>query len=258
MAAWEDGRRTGKGPGKFERWYLNARTRLSEPLQQHGAPIPLCSQKLGFLRLTCRFCGASKRMARTATGDGPPSARKARSWFAVSCEASAVACLTITGAGSPPARLTMGGIADDYQAYSLASQALVRMICSHALVCAGDPCMQAAVSDSYPHAEGLTQLCESTGCDVVELAASQRCPASVAAAHTLTADPGFGSATLVFDCQASAVGGAQAYRHETLVDEQDATGDLACGSGAQGKLRPAPRACRRSHSPRRQGRRWRC
>ena len=169
-----------------------------------------------------------------------------------------VACLTITGAGSPPARLTMGGIADDYQAYSLASQALVRMICSHALVCAGDPCMQAAVYDSYPHAEGLTQLCERTGCDVVELATSHRCPASVAAAHTLTADPGFGSATLVFDCQASAVGGAQAYRHETLVDEQDATGDLACGSGAQGKLRPAPRACRRSHSPRRQGRRWRC
>ncbi len=101
MAAWEDGRRTGKGPGEFERWYLDARTRLSEPLQQHGAPIPLCSQKLGFLRLTCRFCGASKRMARTATGDGPPSARKARSWFAVSCEASAVACLTITGAGLP-------------------------------------------------------------------------------------------------------------------------------------------------------------
>ena len=49
--------------------------------------------------------------------------------------------------------------------------------------------MQAAVYDSYPHAEGLTQLCERTGCDVVELATSHRCPASVAAAHTLTADP---------------------------------------------------------------------
>lgn len=107
-------------------------------------------------------------------------------------------------------------LVDDYQLLSPASQALTGMLAGAELWVSGDLYLRCKAFEPHPHADGLAVLSAAEGTNRIELAASHRSPASVAAANSLLAEELSGEVATTRVAKAGAFGVQEGFGNPEL------------------------------------------